>query len=49
MVLPPSVEFMVITAVTMMSTVVWNVTPCSLPEVHDVSEKRTVSIIKVEK
>jgi hypothetical protein len=49
MLFSPSVGFKVIIAVTVMSTVVWNVTPCGPVEVHDVSENRTVSIFRVEK
>jgi hypothetical protein len=47
--LPPSVGFKVLTAVTMMSVVVWNVMPCSLAEIYDISEERTVYIFIVEK
>jgi hypothetical protein len=42
------VGFEVLTAVSMESTVFWDVTPCSAVEVHHVSEQYTSSIFRVE-
>jgi hypothetical protein len=42
------VRFEVLVAMTTKSTIFWNVTPCSVVEVTDLSEGRAVSIFKVE-
>jgi hypothetical protein len=44
-----SVRFEVLMAVTLKSTVFWDVTPCSLVKFSDVTEERIASKFRVEK